>query len=256
MDANIATVLVAGLALIGTIANGLIQLRSQKKEKQTENEAAAQRQANEMKKEADVAKQQLKDQEQKETLDEIKRSIAALSEKVDSVSNGVRSVHTRVDAMQTKFSKRLQDTEESIDKITLLLSRQARTYSSLIAMNQQNSERVQQMIRMESYNLKFTKGVADLLNSMGIAVLGLHADDEDSKPKQAIQRIIDAVEASRQEFLQDVMQENVNMFQNPAHQVKAEAAPTQKEIDDAGMGRVDYSTFEDGYQYRDDRRDT
>lgn len=249
MDANVAAVAVAALALIGTLYTAYTNLKSKQKEKRSEAEEAARRQADEMKKRADEAEAALKERAQQETLEEIRRAVKDLADKVDGVSRNVQSVHHRVDAMQMKFSARLQDTEESIDKITKLLSRYARTYSSLIAMNHQTSERVQQMIRMESYNLKFTKGVADFLDSMGTVILKMHADESDDKAYQELQSVLDGVEISRQTFLQNMMQENVNMFQNPANQVKMDAAPTQAEIDDAGMPHVDHSTFQDGHMY-------
>ena len=255
VDANIATVLVAALSLIGSIIVGFMQMRSSRQEKQSASEAEARKQAEDMKKKADEAEEKLKEREQQETLDEIRRTLDTLTAKVDNVSKNVQSVHSRVDAMQLKFSARLQETEESIDKITKLLSRYARTYSSLIAMNQQTSERVQQMIRMESYNLKFTKGVADFLDSMGTAVLGLHAAESDSRAYQSLQKVLDGVEVSRQDFLQNVMQENVNMFQNPTNQVKMEATPTQEEIDGAAMRHVDHSTFQDGHKYNSGHSD-
>lgn len=215
MDANLANVLCALIAMISAVSIAVVQHRSTKNKEKTDRELAAERELEAQKKEAAEAEKRREREKQKEQLDKMHEEIVGIGKSVEKLGTDVEVLHKQVANMQQKMNARISETEERLDKVTKILSKHARLYSQLTTMQQQTGGRLEQMIRMETYNLQFTSDVATATETLASIIKRIHTQDNESAD---LDKIIQNVAKTKHDFLQSMMKDTADEVRNQGKQ--------------------------------------
>lgn len=234
MDANVATVLCSLIAMISAVSIAVIQHRSAKNKEKTDRELAAEKELEAQKKEAAEAEKKREQEKQKEQLDKMHEEIMGISKSVEKLGTDLGVLHQQVASMQQKVNARIGETEDRLDKVTKILSKHARLYSQLTTMQQQTGGRLEQMIRMETYNLQFTSDVATATESLANIMKRIHTQDDEA---HALDEIVQSVAKTKHDFLQSMMKDTADEVRTQSHQqAPPKASAPDPEEDDSDIG--------------------
>lgn len=197
-----ATVIVAALALVGTIVTGFFNFKSAKDIKQTDAERKAHEKAEAEKKRADEAEEKLKTQQLMETFDDIRDSIAAVQANVEKVMARVEDANQHMERINVTLSARIQGTEDSCDKIVQLVAKLAQNYTTLSACHAQTESRIQKLIALETTNMQFTKEIGTIVHHLSTIILDTHPEYAASTD---MKNVIDMIESSEKDFLNSMV---------------------------------------------------
>lgn len=171
MDANIAAVICAAIAMIGTAIGAFFQYRSTIKQKKDELEAKNAKELEEAKKKIEEsekaeADRALRDEIQRMT-SEVTSSVQAVARDVSDMQKHVKGIDERMDKLSKTMERRMSTHDERMRAIVEVLSKNARTFSALIRAQKQTDTRLQTIMEVESYNLKFSQQTAGALAVVG-----------------------------------------------------------------------------------------
>ncbi|MDE6040009.1 MAG: hypothetical protein K2F99_00380, partial [Muribaculaceae bacterium] len=184
-------IILAIVSLMGTIITSWFSYREKTRSKTSEAEKAAKEEAAREKKEATEARKALEDAHRQQEIDELRRELKDLEQKLEQANASSKSSVTRGDRQHLKVIGRIQDNEESITKITQVLAKNARTYSGLMRMNEQTTEKLRQLIQLEHNNLELTRSVADILAELATTIEKMVRNDGNPEHAAHLAELVD-----------------------------------------------------------------
>ena len=213
-----ATIVVALLALAGSIFTSVMQYRNKMS-------AAAKAEIDRLQKEKDDAETKLEKEKLEKTFTEMKQSLDTMQQNIDKVDRRVEKITLKIDA-------RLQATDDTIVKLTEVLSRNARMYSSMMHVHTENGERIRRLAQFEQYNMQFTKDTAGAIIQIGeIMTKGL-PDNEDTR---ALKKLLDNAQTSQNQFVDKVMNTQMGSLVETPQAPDSVSVPTVSETESIAM---------------------
>lgn len=183
MNEHIATVLCAIIAMMGTIVVAFFQYRSVIRQKKSELEADSAKELEQAKKDLEESKRAEADRALREEIQKmnsaITASVQAVANEVSDMQKHVKGMDERMDKLSRTMERRMATHEERMRAIVEVLSKNARTFSALIRAQKQTDTRLQTIMEVESYNLKFSQQTAGALAIVG-EVLAEHIEAADA----------------------------------------------------------------------------
>ena len=171
MDANTAAVICAVIAMIGSSIAAFFQYRSTIKQKKNELEAQNAKELEEAKKKIEESEKAEADRALREEIQkmtsEITSSVQTVAKDVSDMQKHVKGLDERMDKLNRTMERRMATHDERMRAIVEVLSKNARTFSALIRAQKQTDTRLQTIMEVESYNLKFSQQTAGALAVVG-----------------------------------------------------------------------------------------
>lgn len=161
---SIATIVAAGLACVSAIVVAIIQYKQTQTAKRDKELEEANRRAEEAERKLEKERREKEQEELREQLRELNESVGKISE---SVQKEIQYLGARFDKLKLQTESRLEQHDDSIRKIVDVLSRDARMYSNMMRLHAQTETRLQSIMDMQTYNMKFANETATTLRIIG-----------------------------------------------------------------------------------------
>lgn len=169
------------------------------KEKKQNAEAAAE------KARADAAEKQLREEHEQQERERLQATL-------DSMQRQINSIETQLTHVSNEMAERMAHAEESINSIVAILSKNARTMSQMMHMHTQTENRLQALMEIEGYNMRFTNETSTTLRAIGEIMAGTLLDPEDAKK---INAKIDDNNKAHTEFIDQIIEKQKDFFTEP-----------------------------------------
>lgn len=203
----IATIAVAALALVGTCVTAIFQYRATvNTRKSKELEEAKQR--------AEAAEKALEKEKQDRQFAELQSQIQSLSSSLEDTRNEIKYVGDRLDKYKKVTDKELEEQGESIQKIIDVLSKNAHMYSGIMHMHAQTESRMQALMDVQTYNMKFANETATTLRIIGELVS--HAMGNNPQDAERLQDALTASSTTHKEFIDNILGAQQHFFKDSA----------------------------------------
>lgn len=209
----IASIIASFTALGGVIFQAYLQYKSSRATKATESEKAAKEEAEAAKKEKEKAQAALDEERREKVYGELRDGIKKVSDDIGEMHKSMDKMNARIDRIHTTLNGKLHQTEESIDKITVFLTQYSNGYTAMQSMQKKTDAYIQQLLTLETHNLKFTSDISEVLLEFIEALGKLPQESEETKAK--IQKVSDHIGKTRQQFFNAMMQGNVDGIAHP-----------------------------------------
>lgn len=161
---HIATIVAAGLACFSAIVVAIIQYKQNQTAKRDKELEEANKRAEEAERKLEKEQREKEQQELKDQLRELTESVGKMN---DSFHKEIQYLGARFDKLKLQTEGRLDQHDESIRKIVDVLSRDARMYSNMMRLHAQTETRLQSIMDMQTYNMKFANETATTLRIIG-----------------------------------------------------------------------------------------
>lgn len=193
------------------------------KEKKQNAEAAAE------KARADAAEKQLREEHEQQERERLQVTL-------DSMQRQINSIETQLTHVSTEMAERMAHAEESINSIVAILSKNARAMSQMMHMHTQTENRLQALMEIEGYNMRFTNETSTTLRAIGEIMAGALLDPEDAKK---INAKIDDNTKAHTEFIDQIIEKQKDFFTEPLATDDQKAEKEIREIEEI----VRHSTY-------------
>lgn len=226
MDPNMATVLVAAIpaafAMLSASIVAFFQYREHKAKKAKEAEDADKEKAAAEKARADAAERQLREEHEQADRDRLQATLEGMQKQISSIES-------QVNHMSQEMNDRIEHAEESITAIVEILSKNARTMSQMMHMHAQTESRLQALMEIEGYNMRFTNETSTTLRAIGEIIAGALLDQDDAEKLNAK---IEENTRAHKDFIDQIIEKQKDFFSEPLMQDDPRAEQEIKDIED------------------------
>lgn len=196
----LVTLAVALIALIGTVFGAVLQYRAAVDNRRSKDAEAA-------RKEAEEATKKLEEAERTKDRQELQRQIEELTSEVQRLGD-------RFDKLKIATESRLNDHDDSIKKVVEVLSHDARVYSGIMRMHAQTESRMQALMDVQTYNMKFANETATSLRIIGELVS--HALGSTPEDAERLRDTLDASSTTHKNFVDNILNAQQHFFKDTA----------------------------------------
>jgi predicted RNase H-like nuclease (RuvC/YqgF family) len=198
----LATIIVALIALFGTIVTAVLQYRATEEAKKAKH-------YDEEKQRADAAERKLEKEQRDREHEQIKAEMESLHKEIAKVHEDVQHLGDRIDAVKKTTDAHLSSHDDTLAKISDILSRDARTYSGLMKMHSQTESRLQALLNIQICSMQFANDTAATLHVVG-DILGHTLEDEEAQGK--LSEAVSKHEGAQNNFIKELMNQQQSLF--------------------------------------------
>lgn len=171
MDANVAAVICAAIAMFASTVGAVLQYRATLKQKQAELDANTNKELEQAKQELEKSKRLEAERAFRAEMQDMNRALATsvdnIAKSVSDMEKHVKGLDERMEKLDVTMERRMTTHEERMRAIVEVLSKNARTFSALVRAQRQTDTRLETIMEVESYNLRFSQETAGALAVVG-----------------------------------------------------------------------------------------